>query len=225
MSAHAAQDAPKDPDALTEGGPVLGVILAGGQNRRYGGRPKSFELVAGERIVDRAIRAMRSAAVKVVLVANDAATFEELGLPIRPDLRPGVGALGGIHTAVAWAREEGCRGALIAACDMPFLSAELLAALAKGARAEEAVAPASESRRGLEPLCAFYGVECLGPIEAAIDRGDRHVTSFFSEISLRTIPPQSVAQFGDPELLFLNVNTPDDRQRAESAMRRTEPST
>lgn len=194
--------------------------MAGGQNRRYGGEPKALEAVGGEAIAVRAIRALGAAASRVVLVANEPETFRSLSLEIRPDIRPGLGALGGIHTAVVWAEEEGCRGALVAACDMPFLSAELLQRLADGAGAAEVVAPASDSRRGLEPLCACYGVDCRPAIEAALERGDRHVTSFFPDVQVRTLPREVVAEFGDPDLLFLNVNTPEDRERAEAAATR-----
>lgn len=199
--------------------PVLGALLAGGQSRRYGGEPKALAKVAGETIAGRAIRALGAAADRVVIVANEPQLYQPLGLEVRPDLRPGLGALGGIHTAVAWAQESGCRGALVAACDMPFLSPELLQRLVEGSGANEVVAPASDSRRGLEPLCAYYGVECRSAIEAALDRGDRHVISFFPQVQIRALPAEVVARYGDPELLFLNVNTPEDRERAEAAAR------
>ncbi|MEE8519884.1 MAG: molybdenum cofactor guanylyltransferase [Gemmatimonadota bacterium] len=204
---------------MTEAAGVLGVILAGGQNRRYGGVPKALERVGGERIADRAIRAMEAAAGRAVLVANEPETFAALGLPMRPDITPGLGVLGGILTAVIWAEEERCRGALLAACDMPFLSASLLQRLAAGAQPDEAVVPASDSRRGLEPLCAFYGSACRDAIESAIDRGQRHIVSFFDDVSVRTIPRHEVATFGNPDLLFLNVNSPEDRELAEEAAR------
>ncbi len=200
--------------------PVLAVILAGGANRRYDGRPKALESVGGVRIADRAIGALRQVADRVVMVANDAETFAPLGLEMRPDLQPGLGALGGIHTAVCWAEEEGYRGALVAACDMPFLAPGLLRRLIADAKRTEVVAPASASRRGLEPLCAFYGAGCRRAIETALARGDRHVTSFFSDVEVRTIGEEEVANFGDPELLFLNINTPADRKRAEAALGR-----
>lgn len=200
---------------------VLGVVLAGGANRRYEGKPKALESVGGIRIADRVVGAMSEAVNRVVLVANDAVSFEVLGLETRPDLTPGLGALGGIHTAVAWAREEGYRGALVAACDMPFLSSALLKLLITSASTDEVVAPESASRRGLEPLCAFYGTACLAPIERAIERGERQVISFYSEVKVRTIPGPQVAAFGDPALLFLNVNSPEDRARAEAAARQS----
>jgi molybdopterin-guanine dinucleotide biosynthesis protein A len=199
---------------------VLGVILAGGRNLRYAGRPKALEPVAGEAIASRAIRAMRAAAHRVVLVANDLEAYRSLGLETRPDLRPGLGALGGVLTSVAWAEEAGCRGSLVVACDMPFLSAELLSYLAEGAGPDEVVAPESDSRRGLEPLCAYYGADCRPAIEAALERGARHVTSFFGDVRLRMVTSREVARFGDPGLLFLNVNTPEDRALAEAAARR-----
>jgi len=198
---------------------VLGVLLAGGQNRRYGGAPKALASVAGEPIAARAARALEAAAGGAVLVTNDPDTYRSLGLKMRPDVRPGLGALGGILTAVAWAEETGCRGALVAACDMPFLSPGLLALLVADADRDAVVAPASDSRRGLEPLCAFYGVGCRAAIEAALARGERHVTSFFPEVTVRTLSAKLVAEYGDPEVLFLNVNTPADRERAEAVAR------
>ena len=149
-------------------------------------------------------------------------TFRQLGLPMRPDLKPGHGSLGGILTAVDWAREEGCRGALVAACDMPFLSAGLLKQLAQDAEPTDVVAPASDSRRGLEPLCAFYGVATQPAIQAALERGDRQVVSFFPDVQLHVLPREEVAEFGEPDTLFLNVNTPEDRERAEQIAQRAE---
>lgn len=198
---------------------VFAALLAGGANRRYAGKPKALETVGGEPIAVRAIRALRAAAGRVVLVANDFDTYRELGLEMRSDLRPGLGVLGGIHTAVCWAEEAGYQGALIAACDMPLLSGEFLSELVRNAGDDEVVAPQSESRRGLEPLCAWYGTGCRPAIEAALDRGDRHVISFFADVTVRTLPLAEVARFGDPALMFLNVNRPADRERAEEAVR------
>ncbi|MGD2217171.1 MAG: molybdenum cofactor guanylyltransferase [Gemmatimonadales bacterium] len=201
---------------------TLAALLAGGANRRYAGQPKALEEVGGEPIAVRAIRALGAAAGRVVLVANELDTYRALGLEMRPDLRPGLGALGGLHTAVCWAEEAGYSGVLVAACDMPFLSAELLRELVRDAGVDGVVAPESESRRGLEPLCAWYGAGCRAAIETALDRGERHVISFYDDVPVRTVPLDEVARFGKPELMFLNVNTPADRERAEQAIRSAE---
>ncbi len=199
--------------------PVLGVVMAGGANRRYDGHPKALETVGGVRIADRVIAVLRQATARVVMVANDPDTFAVLGLEMRPDLQPGMGALGGIHTAVCWAEEAQCRAALVVACDMPFVPVALLRRLVDELGPGEIVAPASASRRRLEPLCAGYGIDCRPAIEAALARGERHVISFFKDVTVRTLPKDEVARFGDPELIFLNVNTPEDRERAEAIAR------
>jgi molybdopterin-guanine dinucleotide biosynthesis protein A len=102
---------------------------------------------------------------------------------------------------------------------MPFLSAALLQRLIEESTAHDVVTPESDSRRGLEPLCAFYSTSCRPAIERALERGDRHVISFYTDTRVRAIARDEVATFGDLDLLFLNVNSPEDRVRAETAAR------
>lgn len=192
----------------------LGVILAGGESRRYGS-PKALATVGGARIIDRVRAALAAAVDDVALVANDAALYADLRLPTRPDAQRGLGTLGGILSALLWAREERRPGALVVACDMPFLSPPLLRRLLAGAADADVVAPESGGRRGLEPLCAWYGVGCVPAIEAEVERGERHIIGFFDDVRVRRIPLAEVRAFGDPDVLFLNVNTPAERSRAE----------
>ncbi|MEJ2184323.1 MAG: molybdenum cofactor guanylyltransferase [Gemmatimonadota bacterium] len=194
----------------------FGAILAGGNNSRYGA-PKALVPVGGERIIDRVVRALRGATPDLVLVANRPELFADLALPTRPDLRPGLGALGGLFTALHWAREAGRPGVLAVACDMPFLSPTLLARVADLALDGEAdvVVPESDSRRGIEPLCAYYGTQCIASIEAQLERGDRRMVGFHDDVRVLRIPQSDVRRFGSPDLLFMNVNTHEDRERAD----------
>lgn len=193
---------------------VLGTVLAGGGNRRFGSH-KALATLGGVRLIDRVVEAVDEVVGRVVLVANDLGTYGGLGIPVRQDARPGTGVLGGVCTAVRWACEEGFEAALVVACDMPFLSATLLAELIGLGRRNTVAAPASDGPRTLEPLCAVYGVGCLPAIEAALDRGDRSVVAFFPEVEVRRLEREAVGRHGDPAILFLNVNRPEDRARAE----------
>ena len=199
--------------------PPFGAILAGGRNTRYGA-PKALAAVAGERIIDRVIRTLRLVTPDIILIANDVEVYAPVGLPMRPDARPGLGALGGIYSALLWARDEHRPGVLAVACDMPFLDARLLARLAAGAAGGAAVvAPESGGRRGVEPLCAYYSVRCIPAIEAQLERGDLHVIGFYDDVAVERVPLDEVRGFGDPRTLFLNVNTPEERERAEALAR------
>ncbi|MFQ5747595.1 MAG: molybdenum cofactor guanylyltransferase [Gemmatimonadota bacterium] len=202
---------------MSEPADVLGVVLAGGRNERYGSH-KALATVGGRRIIDRAIEALGVVVPDVVIVANERARYAALGLPVRPDLRPGLGALGGIHTAVRWAGELGREVALVVAGDMPFLSAALLEDLVAASRRDAVSAPASDGPRGLEPLCAAYGVGVEEAIGRAIERGERAVVSFYPEVPVRRLVPVP-SRHGDAGRIFWNVNRPEDRDRAEAWLR------
>ncbi len=202
---------------MSERSEALGVILSGGQNRRFGSH-KALARVGGHRIIDRVGDALRDAVDRVVVVANDLATYAEIETDVRPDVRPGLGALGGVYTAVRWAEGEGYAVALTVACDMPFLPPALLARLVDEADRNAVTAAASEGPRGVEPLCAVYGIGCRGAIEAALARGERAVVSFYPAIRVVVLDAQQVARYGDPATMFMNVNRPEDRRLAESLL-------
>jgi molybdopterin-guanine dinucleotide biosynthesis protein A len=199
-------------------GGVRGVILAGGGATRFGGKPKGLEVVAGERILDRLVLTMTEALGQPpLLVANapEAPTW-------RPDLRtvsdvqPGLGALGGIYTAVI----EGPAPVVCVAWDMPFVAASLIRLLADGLAEADAVLPQSEGRRGVEPLCAAYGPACAQPIADSLAAGDLRAIGFHDRIRVSILPLEQIRHLADPELLFFNVNTADDLARADQLWRR-----
>lgn len=190
-----------------------GVILAGGGATRYGGIPKGLERVGGKRIIDRVADALRASADDLLLLANDPRADEWLpGVRVAADVRQGEGSLGGLHAALA--RAGGA--VLVVAWDMPFVSAPLLQRLrALGETGFDAAVPESDSRRGVEPMCAWYAPPCLAAIEGALDRGDRRVVSFFEAVRVARLPAADVATFGDPAHLFLNVNSAEEHVVAE----------
>lgn len=192
---------------------ALGVILAGGRSSRYGA-PKALARIGGERLVDRVRRALASVVDAIIVSANDPALAAAIGLPWQADELADAGGLAGIHAGLGVAAAQGRRGILAVACDMPFLSPSLLAELAVPLTAD-VVIPESDGRRGLEPMCAFYGVACRAAIEAAVARGDRRMIAFHDAVRVRRLPLEDVRRHGDPGLLFMNVNTPADAATAE----------
>ena len=196
---------------------VLGVVLAGGDNRRFGTH-KALAGLGSRRIVDYVIDAVSAAVGEVVVVANELELYGSLGLEVRPDLVRDIGSLGGIITGVSWAAERGCRAALVVACDMPLLTPTLLRELAGRAEADAAWLPASTGPRGFEPLCAAYGVGCLSFFQQTVKRGERAVVSALAQVKACVVPLEAVQAFGDPDLLFLNINRPADRERAEALL-------
>jgi molybdopterin-guanine dinucleotide biosynthesis protein A len=196
---------------------VLGCIIAGGASTRYGSA-KALAEVGGRRVVDRVADSLRIAlpGADVVAIVNDAGLARAIGLPHRADVLTGIGPLAGLHAALLWAMERGAAGVLAAGCDMPFLEAPLLCELLARAPAFDIVVPASEGRRGVEPLCAYYAVSCVAAIDDALRRGDTRMIGFHEQVRVQRLPLDVVRSFGEPGRMFLNVNTTEDRLRAEA---------
>ncbi len=193
---------------------MRGAVLAGGAARRYGGLPKGLMELGGQRILDRVVDTLRAVTGEPpVLVAN-----APEGPSWRPDLRtisdvrPGCGSLGGIHTAVV----SGAGPVVCVAWDMPFVNPDLLRALVQGSGGYDAFLPESDGRRGVEPLCAVYGPACAVAIERQLERGDLRAIGFHPDVKVGTLPLEQVRAFGEPDVLFFNVNSPEDLERAEA---------
>lgn len=190
----------------------VGVILAGGGATRYGGKPKGLELVGGQRVIDRAATALASATDELLLIANDAGASAWLpDVRTVADVRQGAGSLGGIYSALVHSDSA----AIVIAWDMPFVPAELLRELRRLGETADAAVPESDSRRGVEPLCAYYSPACVSPIERRLNSGDLRVISFYDEIRVARLPIDVVRRFGDPARIFMNVNSPADLDLAE----------
>ena len=190
-----------------------GVILAGGRATRYGGRPKGLEYVGGKRIIDRVADALAPLTPDILLIANDPGSASWMpDVPQATDVRPGLGSLGGIHAALVRAGGP----VLVVAWDMPFVPTALLLELLQAGADADAAVPESGSRRGVEPLCGYYSPTCVGAIERRLDADDRRAIGFFDDVRVARIPYDVVARHGDPAMIFMNVNTPDDLGLAEA---------
>jgi molybdopterin-guanine dinucleotide biosynthesis protein A len=195
---------------------VLGAIIAGGASSRFGS-PKALARVGGVRVIDRVARALRTcvAADELIAIVNNQEVAESIGLPHRPDVLAGMGALAGVHAALLWARELGHAGVLAGGCDMPFLSPALLQHVLSRRSGKDVVIPGSDGPRGVEPLCAFYASRCIAAIEDAIARGNARMIGFHDRVTVDRIPIDVVRTFGDPTVMFMNLNTDADREAAE----------
>ena len=196
---------------------MRGAILAGGGATRFGGRPKGLEAVGGERILDRLVRSFTDAlGTAPLLVANDAGAGSwRDDLTVTADVLAGQGSLGGILTAVSAAPAP----VVCVAWDMPFVPAALIRTLAAGLDAADVCIPASDGRRGLEPLCAAYGPACREAIERSVAAGDLRAIGFHPAVRVRILPLDAVRALGDPAELFFNVNTAEDLALAEEIWR------
>jgi molybdopterin-guanine dinucleotide biosynthesis protein A len=188
-----------------------GVILAGGENRRFSGEQKTLMKIGGIRILDRIFEVMAAVFDDIILVTNTPGQYLEWDATIVTDLLPVKSSLTGLHTGLFYTRTD---YAFFTACDTPFLKKEMVAAVVAGiAPGIDIVMP--ETVSGREPLCAVYARSCLEPARTSIENGRFKIMRTFRKKNIKVISEKAVRK-ADPQLLsFFNVNTPADLQRAE----------
>jgi molybdopterin-guanine dinucleotide biosynthesis protein A len=191
---------------------LAAAILAGGQARRLGHVNKGTLALGRTEIIDRQLLALRDVASRVFVVGAESEAWTARGLEVVPDEIPGAGALGGIYTAIV---RSPCDRTLVLACDMPFVSAAFLGRLV-AEDAADAVIPHGD--RGYEPLCAIYSRACAPEIRARLERGELQACVPPSGVRVVEIGPEIISKFDPHGLIFMNVNTPHDYERARELL-------
>lgn len=186
------------------------AILAGGKAQRFGGRDKSRLIVEGRSIIVRQLDVLQRVADDVFIVAPDAAPFADLGIAVHADVVPGLGAIGGLYTALEVARAD---IVIVVACDLPYLSAPLLAELVR--RASDGDGAWVRSTRGVEPLLACYRTRARGRVRTEIDAGRLQASALGDVLAIRELGGEDLARFGAADDLTANINTPDDFARVQ----------
>ncbi len=108
---------------------VAGLVLAAGEGRRFGG-PKAVALLAGERLVDRAVRTLTEAGCSPVVVVSGAVDLEVPGARVvaNPLWRTGMGSsLRAGLADLAGSGEPGdaeVEAAVVFLVDTPWLTAD-----------------------------------------------------------------------------------------------------
>lgn len=189
---------------------ALGAVLAGGAGRRLGGAKATAEL-GGRPLVSYPLAAFADAGLEAIVVAKPGSALPPLECEVVREPPLPRHPLCGIVAALRYA---GGRAVVVVACDMPFVSPRLLAALA--AADEPLVVPAPGGRP--QPLHARYGPQLLPALEATLER-EEPLRRCVAGLGPRLLGEAELSRFGDPELPFFNVNDAEDLHMAERELR------
>lgn len=172
---------------------LLGVVLAGGESRRFGS-DKARALLDGVPLADHARATLAGFVGEVVTSGGE-------GVPDLP--APGLGPLGGICGALHYAAARGYGAVLTIGCDTPFVPTETLEALARSPGA----AFVADT-----PIIGRWPVELAGELERHLREGDdRSMRRWCALIGATPLTAPPIANINRPEdLAALN---PSDRGR------------
>jgi molybdopterin-guanine dinucleotide biosynthesis protein A len=220
MDAHAA---------ATQEPPTHVAVLAGGLATRMGASKASVRL-CGAPLISYPLAAARAAGLEAVVVAKHASELPRLSErvvhePDRPR-HPLCGILAALRELDA--------PVIAVGCDMPFVSAELLARLARAGaggnegEGDEAVeagrscgarAAVLELEGRLQPLPARYLPAHAPALERALAEG-RSLRATLEALAPRAIDADSLSPLGRPERLCFSVNDERDLRAAHAWMER-----
>ena len=186
---------------------VEAFILAGGASSRMG-TDKSQLLIDRQTFTERISETLLKLTDSVTLVGRQLDTSV---LPSVPDVYPQWGALGGLHAALAACKRD---WAIVAACDLPFLTQELFLFLASLRLDHEAVVPIQPDGRP-QPLAAIYRVDpCLQRATELIEAGRRRPLDLLETVKTRWVSFEEIRNLEQSESFFVNINTPSDYYEA-----------
>lgn len=187
------------------------AILAGGKNRRMGGRDKAFIRIEGIPIIERIVMAVTPIFDEIIVISNNPGAYSNYSdLMVSPDNIPGKGPLGGLYTALSLTHSD---AVFVIACDMPDVETTMMRSLCDFYRRShgQAVVPRHQSQtltnglRTLEPLFAIYPKILYPVVESMIHKS--------KDISMmRLLKNVPVAYYDLPSDLktyysFRNLNT------------------
>ncbi|HEU0176568.1 MAG TPA: molybdenum cofactor guanylyltransferase [Blastocatellia bacterium] len=207
---------------------IKGFIQAGGRSSRMN-RDKAWLEIEGVTMIERVIAAARPVAGRLGIIVNAAnpqiERYEKLAESCEArlifDLHEHLGPLGGIHTALAHCGAGA--SALILACDLPFITTEFLSFIRDihqnqnpqsatqqfGRNPQAVTVPLDQSNRP-QPLAAVYDQSLEATVAQMLAANELKVDLLYSRISTRRVFFADFAHLRDAELLFVNVNTPEE---------------
>jgi molybdopterin-guanine dinucleotide biosynthesis protein A len=190
---------------------ISGVILAGGENRRYGGINKSNTIIGGSTIILRIVRILSEIFGEIIIVTNTPEEFESFNTcKIAEDLFKKAGPLAGIHSAM----KASSKGSLfVIAGDMPFPDKEIILDQIRVYSTTEAEAVVPRVNGKEEPLHAIYNNSILDKLNSYLSASNRYgVIDFLQKLNVQYI---DLPDNDETKRAFFNVNTPLDAAEAD----------
>lgn len=189
---------------------LTGVILAGGQNSRMGGRDKALLTYQGEPFIVRQVQRMRCICRQIIVVTGDPSPYTSLlpaDIVYLPDVYAGHGPLSGFHAAFAGVETE---AAWTVSCDSPHISAPaaswMLAELMEGGY--DAVVPVIDGRHQM-----LHGVyrprRVLPEITARLEARQYRLGGLLDSLHWLGVDPDKLVDAGLSTDFAADVDTPE----------------
>ncbi|MBU2495130.1 MAG: molybdenum cofactor guanylyltransferase [Candidatus Omnitrophota bacterium] len=208
------------------------IVVAKGEKSRRLNQDKALVKIAGRTLVEILLEKIAGIFDKIYLVTRQPAKFKflesknEIAAPdcarndkpkklelVKDNLK--CGPLGGIFLGLQ--ASDSFYNFVISA-DLLFLDRRLLSYLMKKEKNYQALIPGG--REFLQPLCGIYAQSVRPALERMLAEKKYKLREIFPEIETAYVSGKELKRFGDPEVLFFNLNTVKDLEKARRMWRK-----
>jgi len=177
-----------------------GVILAGGQSRRFG-QDKAFFAIGGKPMVQIVADVLKTIFNEVFVAGGEPSDFEKIGLRCIPDPVKGKGALGGLYNGLLHTEAE---AVFFCGCDMPLIKKSVINILIDNTGDEDILLPVIKDIR--QPLHAVYKKSILPVVEKLVHEKDKFLPDLFDKVSVIQLDETNFSKTTDSHLSFVGMN-------------------
>ena len=207
---------------------MAAAVMAGGSSSRMAGRHKGMLLTPeGVTFTERLAAEMHKLTDLVYISYGDTVQIEAVECSIVRDIYKGCGPVGGLHAVLSRAFLDGAAAVATAACDMPYVTAELYRYLydrmVKQTCIREGENNPFEVYDGvvavtggkIHPLAAVYSVRAAGICKTQLEDHKLKVRDALAKLRILYVDLEGTVY----ERMILNVNTEEDYREYLSGRR------
>ena len=188
--------------------PVTAIVLCGGGGRRFSGRDKPLELLAGQPLVSHVLARLAGQVSSIVISANRNLTqYEQFGYPVVHDQMADCGPLAGLHAGLSVSDSQWL---LVCPGDAPLLPTDLVERLRSGLTSGAKLAIPNDGERA-QHLFMLLERSVAEGVHAYLAEGGRSVAGWLADLDVTEVVVL------DPHA-FTNVNTPEELELAEQLL-------
>ena len=195
---------------------ILGTVLAGGKSQRFG-EDKSQVKLNGKLLIDYILSEIVDEFKEILIVTNNQISFHKSKkISTIKDFKKGQGPLGGVLSAMKWAKEKNSNYKWISTfpVDTPFFKKEILKKFLSEINIEESKLFFIKSNNTRHNIFGMWSIDLMKKLEEDLNKGHKKVETWANSIGVKIINMEFM--YEDP---FFNINTKDDLEIAKKKIK------
>ena len=196
---------------------ILGVVLAGGQSKRFG-QDKSQVRLGDKILIDFILSEIIDVFNEILIISNNDIKFLNSKKVTKiDDYKKDLGPLGGVLTAMKWIKQNNKNYKWISTfpSDTPFFKKKNLQDFIKNINYKDSKLFFIKSNDKRHNIFGLWSVELLERLEDDVmKKGERKVEVWANNVGVKTINMEF--KNNDP---FFNINTKEDLEKAKELIR------